>query len=505
MLGKDFKPRGFFQGATIGRPNNLHPYSNWSQVAGWTEMCNATLSQLEFGKFETYAPNLAIKLEERKIKGTDIPEYWVHIRDDAYWQPLSPEWFSQDIKLAPELLRKHQVTAHDFKFYYDALMNPYLQEAGAVALRTYYGDIKEIEVVDDFTFIVRWKTEDVKNEDGQIVPKVKYLAKSLTGGLHPLAGFVYKYFPDGKKIVEDDSDPNTYRTNSVWAQNFSEHWARNIIVSCGPWIFNGMTERAIKFKRNPDYYFPLAVLVEGSEVQFKETPDAIWQDFKINKLDSYSVQPDQLAELAEFLNSPVYKEQEKQGFGIKRLDYLARSYTYIGWNQAKPYFSSKKVRQAMTMAIDRQRIIQQNLNGMGIEITGTFYRYSPSYDTSLKPWPYDLERARRLLEEDGWYDSQGIGIIDKEIDGKRVPFRFTLTYFVKNHITKSICEYVATALKELGIDCNLHGVDIADISATFEDKSFDAICLGWALGNPRKIPSNCGILLEPRKKGLPMP
>ena len=86
---------------------------------------------------------------------------------------------------------------------------------------------------------------------------IKYAAKIITGDLRPLPSFIYKYFPDGKKIIEDDQDLDTYRKNSIWAQNFSEHWAKNIIPSCGPWIFEGMTERQITFKRNPDYYFLL--------------------------------------------------------------------------------------------------------------------------------------------------------------------------------------------------------------------------------------------------------
>ncbi len=488
MLGENFKPKGVFHGATLGKPKDLHPFSNWYPVTSWISQCNVAVATSLFGKYETYSPDMALKMEERKIEGTDIPEYWVHLRDNVFWQPLRKDFFSEDLNLAPHFFHKHQVTAHDFKFYFDALMNPYVQEDGAIALRTYLNDIKEIEVIDNLTFVVRWKTENFPGLDGKPTPKIKYIAKLWTAALRPLASFVYQYFPDGKKIIEDDSDSSTYRTNSLWGQNFSLHWAKNIIVSCGPWIFDGMSDRQIKFKRNPDYYFPYATLVQAMEVQFKESPDNIWQDFKANKLDSYNIQPSQLSELATFLKSPEYQEQEKKQDAIKRLDYLMRSYTYLGWNQAKPYFKSKKVRQALTMAIDRRRIIKEYLNGMGIEINGSFFRYSPAYDESLSPWPFDLDRSRHLLEEEGWYDSDGDGIIDKEINGKRVPFRFSLTYYVKNPVTKSICEYVSTALKELGIACNLNGVDVADLSAAFDDKSFDAIYLAWMLGTPPEDP-----------------
>ena len=63
-----------------------------------------------------------------------------------------------------------------------------------------------------------------------------------------------------------------------------------------------------------------------------------------------------------------------------------------------------------------------------------------------------------------------------------------MTYFVKNPTAKSICEYIATALKEIGVVCTLNGVDIADLSSAFDDKSFDALFMGWALSGPPEDP-----------------
>ena len=87
-----------------------------------------------------------------------------------------------------------------------------------------------------------------------------------------------------------------------------------------------------------------------------------------------ALRPGELIELATFFDSEAYKQQvdssQAKGSGskdmtIKRLDYISRSYSYIGWNEATPYFNSKKVRQAMTMAIDRKGFIKQYLNGLG--------------------------------------------------------------------------------------------------------------------------------------------
>ncbi len=497
LLGPDFKPHGTFQGATVGRPDNLHPFSNWAEVSSWISLCTPSLARSQFGKYETLSPDLAVKIEERPSRVPGVPEFWVHLREGVFWQPLKREFFSEEIQLSDLFLEKHPVTAHDFKFYFDILMNPYNQTMGAVAQRNYYGDVDEIEVVDPLTFIVRWKAKEVEI-DGKKQMRIRYIARQLTGGMRPLASFLYQYFPDGKKILEDDQAPNSYRTSSVFAQNLAQHWAKNIIPSCGPWAFTGLTERQISFRRNPDHYFPLAALAEEMIIAIKDSADSIWQDFEGMKSDTFSLPPDKLIELKQFLSGSTYKNQK---FPIEQIEYLSRSYIYIGWNEAKPYFTSAKVRRALTMAIDRQRIIRDVLHDMGVEITGTFFRDSPSYDPTIVPLPFDPQKARRALEEEGWFDRNGDGILDKEINGKRVDFEFSLTYYVKNPTSKIVGEYVATALKEIGVICNLNGVDIADLSSTFDDKNFDAILLGWSLSTPPEEPRQLWSSAGAKEKG----
>lgn len=495
-LGESFSPQGSLRMASIGRPENLHPFNGFKSVSSMVNLCSASVANMEFGKFETMAQGIAFKIEERPSPKRDSTEYWIHLRDNVYWHPLEQKHFPEEVILSPHFLKKHKVVSQDFKFYLDALMNSNVQLPGAVSLRNYLGDIEELTIVDDLTFIVRWKTQE-RNEE----KKIKYNAKRLTGELQPLARFIYQYFPDGNKIIEDDKDPNVYRQNSIWAQNFSEHWAKNIIPSCGAWIFDSINEQRACFKRNPDFYNPYAALCEKLEIAFKETAESIWQDFKSGKIDFYNLSPKQTIELEEFMQSEEYQEQLKQGLGVHRVDYISRSYNYIGWNQNTPWFNSPKIRRAMTMAIDRKRIIRQNLNNMGVKITGPFSPHSPSYNKNIEPWPYDPDESLQILEEDGWYDSNGDGFLNKEINGISIPFAFDLVYYVKNPITKVNCEYIATTLKEIGIKCELKGVDIADLSNAFDEKSFDAIYLGWSLGSPPEEPKQLWHSSGANKKG----
>lgn len=488
LLKDNFKYKGSYRTATYAKPQNLHPFSGYYDVSSLTDLCSLTVATTQFGKYETFAPSAADRMEERVNQDTGLPEFWIFLRKDLFWEPIQKHFLPRKFELAQHFMKRHPLTAYDFKFWWDALMNPNVTEMGAITLRNYFSEIDSFEVVDNYTFVVRWKGKDIIQEDGSTKKMLKYNAKLLTGGIKPFASFLYKYFADGTKIIEDDSDPDIYRKSSVWAQNFSQHWAKNVIPSCGPWKFDGMNDERTVLLRNRRYFFPLAALMDVYELSYKSSPDTIWQEFKAGTLTTYSLQPEKAAEWQTFKNSPAYAEQVKKNNAIKELEYLFRSYTYIGWNESKPFFNSKKVRQALTMAIDRRRIVEQNLNGLAVEIHGTFFVNSPSNNPNLKPLPFDPQEAKKLLEEEGWYDSDGDGILDKEIDGKRVPFSFAITYYVKNPVTKSVVEYVSTALKEIGIDCQLNGVDIADLTSKIDDKSFDAYYLAWTLGTPPDDP-----------------
>ncbi len=199
ILGSSFYPHGTLLTASFGVPSNLNPFTNWSTFAEWNALCNVSVAKQQFGKYETFTPYMALRLEERRDPLTQIPEYWVHLRDDLYWEPLKQSFFPSSVELAPWFFEKHPVTAYDFQFYYEAVMNPYIYEGQAVTLRTYLSGIEKFQVIDPTTFVVRWKTKEIEQTDGSMQPTPPYSSLSFTGALRPLASFVYQYLPDGTK------------------------------------------------------------------------------------------------------------------------------------------------------------------------------------------------------------------------------------------------------------------------------------------------------------------
>ncbi len=488
LLGPDFIPKGTLRMATIGTPQNLHPFSQWLQVSEWTGYCSGSVASQKFGFYERMAQEFAIKMEQRKTDRPDLVSFWVHLRDDLFWQPLEMRHFPEDMVLGEHFLKKSPVTAHDFLFFWEALSNTHVDVPDAVTLRFLMRDIDKVEVIDDYTFVVTCKLSSHLDDNSKPTLSLPYAVPFYVAQLRALPRFVYQYNPDGSKICPEDTSPDFYKTSSTWAQSFSAHFASRVIVSCGPWIFDGIDDTQVRFRRNPDYFSHVQALYEAMEIYFLDTTEALFRDFLSQKIDLCIINPQSLVELERFLESPEYKQQSAQGNFIRRLDFLQRAYTYIGWNEKRELFSSKNVRKALSMAIDRARLIRQNLNGQGVEITGPFFYGSAEYDTQILAYPFDPDRSKLMLAQEGWYDSEGDGVLHKVINGKKVRFSFSLDYFVKNAIGKINCEQIAQSLKDIGVECRLNGLDLADVSTAFEEKNFDALYLAWSLAAPPEDP-----------------
>jgi peptide/nickel transport system substrate-binding protein len=166
----------------------------------------------------------------------------------------------------------------------------------------------------------------------------------------------------------------------------------------------------------------------------------------------------------------------KQNF--KKYRYLARGYTYLGYNLQRFFFQDKRVRQALSYAIDKQEIIDGVLFGLGRVCTGPYKPDTFWYNPNVRQYPYDPEKAKKLLDEAGWKDTDGDGILDK--DGQ--PFAFTIITNQGNEVRKKTGEIIQRHLSKVGIRVNLRIIEWAAFLSQFIDKhDFDATLLGWTI------------------------
>lgn len=157
-------------------------------------------------------------------------------------------------------------------------------------------------------------------------------------------------------------------------------------------------------------------------------------------------------------------------------------YRYVGWNQLKndkpTFFADVRVRRAMTLLLDRKRMIDQIMLGYASEASGPFNPLSKQFNPAVKPWPYDVEQARKLLTEAGF--TPGNDGILHAADG--TPFRFKLTYPSGNANYESMGLFMKDAYARAGIAMELDPLDWSVLVEKLKKKDFDAITLGWTAG-----------------------
>ena len=234
-------------------------------------------------------------------------------------------------------------------------------------------------------------------------------------------------------------------------------------------------------KRNPDYWGYGHPEIESPYIDrlvFKivNNTDAALVTLKAGDLDMMGLDP--LQHLRQ-TDSPKFKES------FAKVSYYSPSYTYLGWNNDSPLFRDPAVRRAMTMLIDREAMVKTILFDLGQVINGPIYRFRPEYDESIEPPPYDPAGAEQLLDQAGWKDTDGDGIRDRVIDGKKVPFSFEIKINSGNDVRKSVALTVQDSLRKHGIEVKIREIDWTIFLDDVRGRRFDALVLGWSMSvNP---------------------
>jgi peptide/nickel transport system substrate-binding protein len=342
--------------------------------------------------------------------------YTFHLKDNVKWQDGQP------------------FTADDVVFSYSIPMNK--DYTGPRA--SDFEKIKEVKALDEHTVQVTLKQ-----------PFAPFLTSTAGYGILP------------KHLLQDvpikELDKASFNTKQP--------------IGTGPYKFVEWKDgQYVKLEANKDY-FEGRPHIDTVTIKFIPDANAILTQFQAGDIDYMALQSTDLA---------TGEQLVKQGKAkIKTTPSL--SYTFIGYNQLNPLFKDKKVRQALTHALDREKIIQAVMNGDG-KIANT--PGSPlekwAYNPDVPTFDYDVDKAKKLLAEAGWKDTDGDGILDK--NGKK--FSFVIKTNQGNKVREQIAQVVQQMWKEVGIEAK---PKIQEWSSFIKDVTaptwnFDACILGWALG-----------------------
>jgi peptide/nickel transport system substrate-binding protein len=321
----------------------------------------------------------------------------------------------------------HPFTSEDVLYSYQVTIDPKTPTA-------YSGDflkVKKVETPDDYTFKVIYDkpfAPALISWSSSILPRHLLAGKDITKSTlarHPIGTGPYKFkeWAAGQKIV---------------------------LVS------------------NPDY-FEGRPYIDGRITRIIPDSATMFLELRAQNIGLMGLTPLQYTRQTE---NNLFKEN------FNKYQYLSFAYTYLGYNLKNPLFTDKRVRQAISYAINKNEIINGVLLNLGKPAYGPYKPGTWAYNDKVKKYDYNPQKARELLREAGWTKINKEGVLEK--DGK--PFVFEIVVNQGNETRQKCAEIIQRQLKEIGIVVKIRVLEWSSFVTDFINKRrFDAVILGWTI------------------------
>lgn len=380
--------------------------------------------------------------------------YAFEIHEQAVWDDGSP------------------VTAQDFIFTLKAVLNP---QVPAPAYRAFLSFIKDVEV-------------DPSNPRRfTVLTSEKYiLGEEAIGSTLPVIP-AYLYDPDGLlrdipfSEFTDEARAAGLAKNDPRLQQFAELFTspkysreKEGVSGSGPYRLDSWEtgQRLIVSKKEnywgdalAEQYPALAAFPDKFIFQPIPDPNAAITALKDAQVDAMAnIPPDDFLDL------------QKNEFTARRYNFFSPPLlgnTFIYVNTRIPKLSDKRVRHALAYAIDVNQIIETVYNGMGSPFASPVHPTFPYYNQELKPIPYDPDKARALLAEAGWTDSNNNGIADKMISGKLEEMTLNYKIVAGRDNIQAVALLVQESAKRAGFDIQIEAKEFAVLADDFKRRDFE--------------------------------
>ncbi|MCU0344279.1 MAG: ABC transporter substrate-binding protein [Ignavibacterium sp.] len=390
------------------------------------EIWNDSLGTIEF------EPMLA----ENWTINSDSNFITLNLRDNIYWSDGEP------------------ITADDIIFSFDVYSDPKVNSR-------LYGLFEDFYTSKDFHIDLR-KTFRKNSSKSLTIFFKNDTTFSLLDINHPV---IPKHVYDG--LEREDYETAEINFKPVTSGPFKLYkWDRDQIINLKAdstcFLFNPKNLQEIIFKIVPDEYSIITQLKKGE------------------------------IDLIEDISSEKVKElMDDENINIGSIK--GRDYDYVGWNhfdpsaysknQYKPnkFFSSAKTRKALSLAINRNEIFQSIIGKYGeiydSPISPVFKQY---FDSSLTKFEYNPSLAKKMLYEEGWRDSNGDGVLEKN----NQKFSFKIYSAADNSIRQYSATVIKNNLKEIGIEAELMFVERNELLDGMISRKYDAWLAGWSIEIP---------------------
>lgn len=355
----------------------------------------------------------------------------VVLRDDLTWSDGKP------------------ITAHDVVFSFQTIMNP---RVPVPAVRAGTDELRWVEAYDDHTLVYFHKKPsptNIWNINFPVIPKHIY-----------------------EESVEEDPTMANSDYHIKQEQN---------PVCGGPYtISKRVRGQEIVLQRRDDWFKKDGQLVRTLR-HFKEIRCRVIEDpntsllaLRAGEIEETMLTAEQW--ITEQTNNAAFYERNTKATGTQWVSF------HFVWNTETPFFSDKRVRQAMSYAFDHDEMLDKLFYGLYEPAVGPFHPTAwMAPKKGLEPYKQDLDKAEDLLDEAGWVDSDGDGIRDKRVDGKKLDFEFTMLCSTTPNSIK-VSELMKQNLDQIGIVCNVKPTEFTVLQQLEIEHKFHAAMGGWGTG-----------------------
>jgi peptide/nickel transport system substrate-binding protein len=379
--------------------------------------------------------------ETLAVRDADTLDYVPRVAKS--WQ-ISPDGLTMRFFLRDDVTFSdgHPLTADDIVFTYDWIRNP---EVNAARDRSGMTTLKDVKKIDNYTVEFTFSSQYYQNFE-------------VAAGTGIMPKHFYSRFT-----------PNQFNEKV------------GLLLGSGPYMLENPESwtpgNGVILLRNPRYW---GVPPTFDRISFSEIEEEAAEEVK------YGNQEFDLIRCLPEMYERLIKDPRIMGFSnAYRVKTPYNGYSYIGWNQKRKVnnqdvvtpFADKRVRQAMTMLIDRDRMNKEILLGYATIATGPYLPDNPQSNPDIKPWPYDPAKAKQLLASAGFEDRNGDGVIE---DRNGNPLKFKLIYPGGLQFYEKMILFLRDNLAKGGVVMEPERLDWPVMINRLNLGDFDACILAWS-------------------------
>ncbi len=364
---------------------------------------------------------------------TNILKYTCEIREDAKWDNGDPI-LAKDVIFSMKLYRAPVISNEQFRPYFELISD----------MITYPDNPRKITIVCNKKYI---------------------LAKYTCGEFFVMPQYIYdpKHLMDSFSINDINTKFAEVEQSPIMKEFATEYNSekyqreKGFIVGSGPYEFGEwVTGQKIVLVKKKNWWGEKY----NAEYSFQAFPDKLVYTTIKDQTAALTALKGKRLDVMYGIKSKDYVEQLLTSDSVKENFQLATplsmAYTYFGINMRNPKFEDVRTREALAHLTDVEKIIKVIGYNLGQRVNGPVNPYKKgAFNDTITPYDFSIEKAKKLLSDAGWKDTNGDGTLDKKINGQQTKFDITFTYNAGNDTRRDAALIFKEACRQVGINVDV--------------------------------------------------